>query len=234
MTTVSTTDIDVEVEAADGWRISGLLSVPRGDVGSSVPGALLVPASRHQRDAYTAIAAALAGRGIASLRVDIRGRGASRGAMTYARMAPGQRQRVALDVTAALGRLAATAGIDPLRLALVAEQDTAATALSAVCGHRDLIAAVVVSARDGDRCADAIGRQPLPVFGLVSKEDRAGLRATVDAYLAGATGTSRLEVFDGLGFGTTMLSARQFEHPDAEPLEVMIAEWLSARLATDR
>ena len=41
---------------------------------------------------------------------------------------------------------------------------------------------------------------------------------------------SRLEVFDGLGLGTTMLSTRQFEFPDAEPLEVMIADWLVARL----
>ena len=67
------------------------------------------------------------------------------------------------------------------------------------------------------------------VFGLVSKEDRDGLRATVDGYLAGTAG-SRLKVFSGLGFGTTMFSTRQFEHGDAEPLEAMIATWLADRL----
>ncbi len=189
-----------------------------------------MPGSRHERDAYTAIAGALAERGVASLRIDVRGRGSSRGPTTYARMAPRQRQRVALDVAAAFDRLGAANGVDPDRLALVVEQDTAADTLVAVAGHRSLVAVVLLSVRSGSGWPDALSRRPVPVFGLVSKEDRAGLRATVDAYLAAAPGTSRLEVFDGLGFGTTMLSARQFEHPDAEPLEAMIGDWLSTRL----
>ena len=63
------------------------------------------------------------------------------------------------------------------------------------------------------------------------RRTRRACAATVDAYLAGDAQHSRLEVFDGLGLGTTMLSTRQFEHPDAEPLEAMIADWLAARLA---
>jgi hypothetical protein len=70
----------------------------------------------------------------------------------------------------------------------------------------------------------------LPVFALVSSEDRDGLRTATDAYLAASENGSRLEVFKGLGFGTTMFSTRQFEHPDAEPLESMIADWLAGRL----
>ena len=87
-------DVEVAIAAADGWPIGGLLSMP-DPATSEVPGALLVPASRHERDAYTAVAAALAQRGVASLRIDIRGRGASRGEMSYAWMTPRQRQRVA-------------------------------------------------------------------------------------------------------------------------------------------
>jgi hypothetical protein len=226
-----TADAEVEIAAADGWPIKGLLSCPAvTPTNAPVPAVLLVPASRHERDAFTVIAGSLADRRIASLRIDVRGRGASRGATPYSRMAPRQRQRVALDVAAGIDHLAGSSGIDSRRLALGAEQDTAADALEAVGGDERVCAVVVLSARHGGRCAGAVGRRSLPVFGLVSKEDRQGLRATVDAYLAGTPDTSRLEVFDGLGFGTTMLSTRQFEHADAEPLEDMIADWLVARL----
>ena len=229
-------DSEVAIVASDGWPIGGLLSAPDTATTDTTdttdaPGVVLVPASRHERDAYTAIAAALRERGVASLRIDVRGRGASRGGMSYARMTPRQRQRVALDVGAAFDHLATVPGVDPRRLALAAEQDTAADALEAVAGDQRLRAAVLLSARHGARALEADCRRPLPVFGLVSKEDREGLRATVDSYLAGDPETSRLEVFEGLGLGTTMLSTRQFEFPDAEPLEVMIADWLVARLS---
>jgi hypothetical protein len=229
------TDQEVEFLAADGWPLRGLLRSPTGEVATGgpddrppVPAAVLVPGSRHERDAYTTLAAALDAVGVASLRIDIRGRGSSLGARQYSRMAPGQRQRVALDAAAALDHLAGTAGIDPQRLGFVGEQDTAADALAGVEGDLRLGAVVLLSARHGRRLADAV--QHRPVFGLVSKEDRDGLRATVDAYLSAAPGVSRLEVLSGLGFGTTMFSTRQFEHADAEPLESMIAGWLSARL----
>ena len=146
-------------------------------------------------------------------------------------MTPRQRERVALDVAAAFAQLADVPAVDPDRLALVAEQDTSADALDAVGGLARLMAVVLLSPRHGPRCADALSRRPVPVFGLVSKEDREGLRATVDAFLAGMPDTSRLEVFDGLGLGTTMLSTREFEDREAEPLEAMIADWLVARLA---
>ena len=67
---------------------------------------------------------------------------------------------------------------------------------------------------------------------MVSTEDREGLRATVDAYLAGAADGSHLDVFDGLGIGITMASVLQFEQPEAQPLEDRIAGWLAARLLT--
>jgi hypothetical protein len=225
------TTAEVRIVAADGWPLGGLLSKPAAAPVDGVPAVILVPASRHERDAFTTIAVALARHGVASLRLDIRGRGTSRGTTTYARMTPRQRERVTLDVAAAFEHLAASGGVDAQRLAVGAEQDTAADAVAAVAGDERLRALVLLSARHGERCAEAVARRSLAVFGLVSKEDREGLRATVDAYLAGEPGASRLEVFDGLGFGTTMLSARQFEHPDAEPLEEMIAGWLATRLA---
>jgi hypothetical protein len=222
-------DVEVRFDAADGWSIGGALRRPAGSGGDGpVAAALLVPGSRHERDAFTTLADALFAAGVASLRIDIRGRGSSLGDRTYARMAPGQRRQVALDTAAALDVLASTPGIDPDRLGFVGEQDTAADALGGVAADARLRAVVLVSARFGRQLVDAV--QHRAVFGLVSKEDREGLRATVDAYLAATPGLSRIEVLGGLGFGTTMFSTRQFEHSDAEPLEAMIAAWLAARL----
>jgi dienelactone hydrolase len=221
-------DVEVRFDAADGWSIGGLLRRPAGSGDARVAAAVLVPGSRHERDAYTTLADALAAAQVASLRIDIRGRGSSRGERTYARMAPGQRRRVALDVVAALDLLASMPGIDSDRLGFVGEQDTAADALDVVASDARLRAVVLLSARYGRRLVDAV--QHRAVFGLVSKEDRDGLRATVGAYLVAAPGPSRIEVLGGLGFGTTMFSTRQFEHGDAEPLETMIAGWLGPRL----
>jgi dienelactone hydrolase len=222
---------EVVFVAADGWSIGGLLADPNGSGRSPMPAVVMVPGSRHERDAYTEVAMALMNRGITSLRIDVRGRGASRGMTTYARMAPGQQRRVGLDVAAALDYLAACDGIDACRLALVAEQDTAAAALEAVADDERLVAVVLLSARNGGRLAAALDRRALPVLGLVSKEDREGLRSTVDAYLAGEPSVSRLEVFAGLGIGATMFSTRRFEHAGAETLEELITSWLAACLA---
>jgi hypothetical protein len=134
-----------------------------------------------------------------------------------------------LDVAAAFEHLAVDAAVDGERLAVVGQQDTVADMLSAVGEDTRLRAAVLLSSRFGARLADAVRRRPVPVFGWCRRRTE-GLRATVAAYLVGVRGASRLEVFDGLAIGTTMLSTRQFEHPDAEPLEATIADWLSGSI----
>ena len=219
-------EAEVEFAADDGWVLGGVLRAPSD---GPVPGVLGVPASLHERDAYTATAAVLEERGLASLRLDVRGRGSSLGDLPFARMAPLQRRRITLDVAAALEQLAAVPGVDPDRIALLGEQDTAADAVEAVAGDARVRAVVLMSARHGDRIARALATRSVSIFGLVSTEDRRGLRGTVDAYLAGDA-DSRIDVFDGLGIGVTMMSVLQFEQPDAKPLEAVIADWLAGRL----
>jgi hypothetical protein len=207
--------MELRFAAVDGHAVAGLLrQAPAGAPGAPV--AVLVPASCHERDAFATLADALGDRGVGSLRIDIRGRGGSRGGVAYARMAPGQRRAVALDVAAAVEEVSA--------VAVVAEQDTAAHAVAGIAEDNRMRAVVLLSPRGHLRPLD------VPVFALVSSEDREGLRTATDAYLAGSETGSRLEVFKGLGFGTTMFSTRQFEHPDAEPLESMIADWLASQL----
>lgn len=216
----------VTFQAADGAVIGGIVS-PGAEPGS--PGVVLVPDSRHERDVYTTVAADLQGRGVSALRIDLRGRGASRGDVAYARMGPLQRQRVALDVTAALDYLAAREEVDADRLAVVGERDTAADVVTGGAGR--VRAAVVLGAHPHSRLTTALAAAPTPVLGLVSADDRTGVRGTVDAYLAGTEDGSRLVVLRRRGFGATMLSTA----PGREgPLEGVIGAWLGARLGAAR
>lgn len=227
-------DIEVDLITSDGWRLGALLTVPPAPT-SPVPAVVLVHGSRHERDAYGAsIPSDLAANGVAALRFDIRGRGTSRDPVAFHRMAPGQRRRVALDVAAALEHLGSRPDIDGARIAVAGEQDTAAATVEAAAADERVVALVLLSARMSKSAVAAIAGRPVPVLGLVSREDRAGLRGTVDAYLASAERGSRIEVFSGLGFGTTMFSSRKFEHPGQEPLETMIVDWIAQRLVGDR
>jgi hypothetical protein len=164
------------------------------------------------------------------MQIDIRGRGASANGLRYSEMGPAQRRRVALDVAAAVDELARVAGVDASRLGLLTEQDTAADAVEAVVGDDRVRALAVLSARHTGRLAAAVAGRGVPVYGMTSVEDREGLRATVDAYLAAPEGRSRIDVFHGLGVGITMASVLQFERPDEQPIEARLAEWMTAAL----
>jgi dienelactone hydrolase len=224
---------EVAFDAADGWPIRALLRVP--DVANLVggnPGVVAVPGSRHERDAWTQVATALVAAGVSALQIDVRGRGASTNGTPWATMGPAQRRRVALDVAASLDHLAGVEGVDSSRLGLLVEHDTAAVALEAVTDDARVAALAVLSARDPDRTRAAVEQRCAPVYGLVSVEDRDGLRATVDAYLAAPPEGSRLDVFHGLGVGITMASVLQFERPDEQQLNARLSTWFAAVLNT--
>lgn len=223
---------EVTFKAADGWQITGSVQIPGSK--SKAPGVVLVHGSRHEKDAYgQALPRLLNGQRIAMLRIDIRGRGASREPLAFSSMAPEQRRAVRLDVEAAIDFLASQAGVDSRRIAVVAEQDSANAAVFASAGDRRVAAYVLISGRLSRTAKDAISKIPAPVFCLVSKEDRRGFKDMTDAYLAAKNGQSRLKVFEGLGFGTTMFSAWQFEFPNETPIEEMIGTWLAQRLKTE-
>lgn len=221
---------ELAFSAADGWPLGALLHQPASD--APVPAVVSVAGSRHERDAWKRTSEFLAQHGIATLMLDVRGRGASRGDCTYARMGPGQRRRARLDVEKALAVVADQDGVDATRLGVLAEQDTAADAVEAAVAAGGVRALCVVSPRNADRIASALATRPVSVFGLASTEDREGVRAAVGAYLASAPEGSDLAVFHGLGIGITMASVLQFEQPEAQPLEDRIARWLADRLVS--
>jgi len=185
----------------------------------------MVPDSFHERDVYETLANKLASRALASLRLDTRGRGASRGALPYALMGPQQRRRVSLDVRAALDLLAGLQSVASEHMAVVAERNTASDVVAGAAARVN--AAVILGGWPSPRLTAALQRHPVPVFGLVSAEDRTGLRGTTDAFLATQSKESELMVLHGRGFGTTMFSTGSRQ---TVSLETTIADWLAERL----
>lgn len=220
-----TIDIELAFSAEDGWPIRGLLTSP-GSSDRTTAAAVLVPGSLHERDAWTSTAVALSQVGIASLRIDVRGRGASKAGVAHASMPPGQRRRVWLDVCAAIDVLRQEVHASTDRIAIVGEQDTAPACAAAAATAGEVSGLVMLSPRGASRFCDDIARSGAPMLGVVSVEDRESVRATVDAYLAATATASELRVVRGLGFGITMAAVQSFEHPDAEPIEAVIANWL--------
>ncbi|HXG64589.1 MAG TPA: hypothetical protein VNO70_05750 [Blastocatellia bacterium] len=223
---------EVTFKAADGWQLTGSMQILESK--GKAPGVVLVHGSKHEKDAYgQTLPRLLNGQGIAMLRLDIRGRGASREPLAFSLMAPEQRRAVRLDVEAAIDYLASQAGVDGRRIAIVAEQDSADAAVIACAKDRRVAAYVLISGRLSQGAKDAISKTPAPVFCLVSKEDRRGFKDMTDAYLSAKNSESRLKVFTGLGFGTTMFSAWQFEYPNEQSIEEMIGTWLAQRLKAE-
>lgn len=224
---------EVTFKASDGWQIIGSLHVPQST--TKVPAVLLVHGSRHESDAYgnlttPGIPQTLSQYGIATLRIDIRGRGASREPRDFHSMAPDERVRVALDVEAAIKFLGSHRGIDAGRIGIVAEQDTATPAVLASARNRSVRAFILISGRLSQSAKDAIGRTSAPILCLVSKEDRRGFKDMTDAFLSSKSDRSRIKVFEGLALGTTMFSTWRNEFPSEQPIDEMAGVWMAEML----
>ena len=130
----------IEFSADDGTRLAGTLTLP--SVPGPVAGALLLNGSgpldrdsnmpQQRLDVAAALAAALAAHGVASLRFDKRGVGASGGEYLSAGF-----NREAADAAAALATLRGSPSIDPKRVAVAGHSvgATIAIRLAAAAAH---------------------------------------------------------------------------------------------------
>lgn len=228
---------EVTFKTSDGWQIVGTMQIPKSD--SKVAGVVLVHGSRHEADAYGQVATpglpqTLSQQGVATLRIDIRGRGASLGPRGFHSMTPEQREAVRLDVEAAISFLASQPEVKRSRIGIVAEQDTANAATIAGAKNRGVAGFILISGRLSQSAKDAIRATDAPVLCLVSKEDDRGFRDMTDAYLSSKNNQSRLRVFEGLALGTTMFSTWRNEFPDKQPLEEEAGIWLAEMLNAQR
>lgn len=220
----------VAFKTCDGWQIVGSFHIP--DSRSKVPAVIFVHGSRHESDAYGNLSApgmpqTLSRQGIATLRIDIRGRGASREPRDFNSMTPAERERVALDIEAAIKFLTTQQGVDARRIGVVAEQDATTAAIMAGAKDRRVRGFILISGRLSQSAKQAIAGTAAPILCLVSKEDRRGFQDMTDAFLASKSDRSRIKVFEGLALGTTMFSTWRNEFPHHQPIDEMAATWLA-------
>ncbi len=152
--------------------IAATLSLPDGE--GPFPGVLMLHGFGSVRDEvggmYAAEAAALAERGIASLRIDFRGFGKSDGD-TGAHTVDRQNEDAAIGLAA----LAATAGVDPARIGVLGFSFGGGAAIELAAANPEAVKSLVVWSSVGDYDTDFLESMGQPVFDRAAAEGVVGL-----------------------------------------------------------
>ncbi|CAN5775276.1 hypothetical protein BH18ACI4_BH18ACI4_00580 [soil metagenome] len=229
-------ETDVSFKAEDGWTIHGILSLPDLLLPERLAGVVLIPSPSHDRDVYArngypSLRAAIEKENVATLRIDIRGRGKSANPQEYHHFTPEQRGRVSLDVKGAIEFLSQQKEINSSRIGVVAEGPSAEAAVAGAHEDRRVSAMVLLSGRMDQSAKDAIAsRNDLSVLSVVSQEDRVSFRDSTDVYKRSRAPTSEIMIHRDLGIGNPMFFMWAAKYPNQRPLESSVAAWLGARL----
>jgi dienelactone hydrolase len=233
----SISEKEVSFKTEDGWTIYGTLSTPAGLVQDQrIPAVVLIPSPTHDSDiyghnGYPSLRAALETEGIATIRIDIRGRGRSDQPREFHSLTDEQRARVALDVGGAIQFLSQQNNIDANRIGVVAEGASAGPAVVAGFKDRRVCAMALLSGRMPQPAKDQIAtRDDLPILCVVSSEDKIGFADMSDAYKFSRSPASNLMVHRDLGIGNSMFITWAAKFPKERPLESTVAGWLTAQL----
>jgi dienelactone hydrolase len=98
-------------------------------------------------------------------------------------------------------------------------------------GDSRVKAIILISGRLSESAKKVISAHPkIPLFMIVSKEDRESFRDMAAAYELTQVEDSRINVYTDLGMGTTMFSVWRSEHPNEKPIEDGLAEWMTIQL----
>ena len=225
---------EITFQTEDGWTIYGTLSVP-DDIpeGTRVPGVLLLHSSGHDQETFNrhyaipGLAQTFVGRQVASLRIDWRGRGKSIGAQEFHSFTQAQRERVALDVKAALNFLCAQKGIDSGRIAILAEEFSADAAVRGSMNDPRVKVYAFISGRVEETSKNYLAQASLPVLCVVSSDDKPGFADMTAVYSRSKNPASEILVFNHASIGTTMFYLWRHDYPNEKPLDVRIADWVS-------
>jgi dipeptidyl aminopeptidase/acylaminoacyl peptidase len=226
---------EISFQTEDGWTIHGMFSAPDNGQGK-IPAVLFLHSYEHDSSAYgqylyPGLAQIIGGQGIATLRFDFRGRGKSSQGRDLSEFSPDEMSKLYLDVRAALAYLHAQTVVDSSKIGIVAEGRSAEAAVRAWAGDSDIKAMILISGRLSDDAKKQIAASPsIPLFAVVSKEDREGFRDMADAYKLTRRAESRISVYKNSGMGTTMFSTWRSEHPQDQPIEDGLAQWMTEQL----
>lgn len=224
----------VSFEAEDGWRIYGTLTLPEGlNDGQRLPAALLVHGGEHDQSVFNTYPGwAKIQERLVTLRIDLRGKGKSRGALASHSFTSEQKGHIYLDVKGALTFLQSQPHVDTSRIGIVAEEDSADAAVLGAIGNPNVKTVVFLSGELGERAKDYIAaNDQIAVLAVVSKEDRASFPDMAAVYSLSRNPASDIFVFDDLGRGAAMGSVWRDKFPNDKPIDFILGEWLVARLA---
>jgi len=227
---------EVQFQTEDGWTINGTYTIPKSyREGEKLSAALLIHASMHSQTVWVAYPGwAKIQESIATLRIDIRGRGKSRGAIPWVDASREQKEKVVLDVQAALNFLCSQEQVDPRRIGIVAEEYNASSAIIGALEDPRVRVMVLLSGILNEKAFDFISANSTkPILYVVSKEDRESFDDMTAAYNVTTSDGSDIWVQDGLGVGATMGSVWRNVFGD-QPMEKSIddaeGEWLVKEL----
>jgi dienelactone hydrolase len=223
---------EIQFQTEDGWTIYGTYTIPKSyRQGEKLPASLLIHASMHSQSVWVAYPGwAKIQESVATLRIDIRGRGKSRGAIPWVDASRAQKEKVLLDVQAALNFLCAQDEVDPRRIGVVAEEYSASPAVIAALEDPRVRVMVLLSGILNEKAMNFISANSTkPILYVVSKEDRTSFADMTAAYNLTQSAGSDIWIQDGLGVGATMGSVWRSVFAD-QPMEKSIddaeGEWL--------
>ncbi|CAN5742412.1 hypothetical protein BH18ACI4_BH18ACI4_03280 [soil metagenome] len=228
-------ETEVSFKTEDGWTISGMFGMPEVAKGQ-VPAVIFLHSFDHDRDAYgkylyPGLAQIIGERNVATLRIDLRGRGKSKGGRELHSFSPEELSKLYLDVRAAINFLESQPGVDAFRLGIVAEGQSTEAAVRGWGGDNRVRALVLISGRLNESAYKVIETHPqIPLFLIVSKEDREAFRDMADAYKRTKREESRINVYKNMGMGTTMFSVWRSERPNEKSIEDGLSQWMIERL----
>ncbi len=229
-------ETEVSFQTSDGWTIHGILSLPNTTENGKNAAVVLIPSPSHDRDVYghngyPSVRAAIEENNVATLRIDIRGRGSSSEPLEYHKFTGDQRERVSLDIIAAIEFLGGQRNIDSNRIGILAEGPSAEAAVTSAVLDPRVCALVLLSGRVRPATRNSIvSRKDLPVLCVVSSEDRTGLADMVDVYQHSKHSASDLMIIRDVGIGNPMFFMWAAKYPNEQPLQSKVATWLAGQL----
>ena len=225
---------EVSFQTEDGWRIFGTLTLPEKlSEGRRLPAALLVHGGEHDQSVFDTYPGWVKiQESIATLRIDLRGRGKSRGRLESHNFTSEQREHIYLDVKGALALLESQANVDPQRIGIVAEESSADAAVLGAAGDPNVKVMVFLSGRLGERAMSYIAaNDQISLLAVVSQEDKASFADMTAVYSRSKNHASEIMIFNNLGVGAAMGSVWRDKFPNEKPIDFTLGEWIVARLS---
>jgi len=227
---------EVTFNTVDGWTISGTYTTPIAyKPGDRLPAVLFLHGALHSRTVWTDYPGWVRlQNSIATLRIDWRGRGKSVGDLPFEDFSRTQREKVSLDVEAALAFLASQPEVDSNRIGVAAEEFSIDAAVKGAMENPRVKAFVLLSGLLDETSVGLVkANLTKPTLFVVSKEDKKSFECLTKAYELGGNSENEIWIQDGLGIGATMASLwrnRNTNQPIEKAIDFVAGDWMLAKL----